>query len=220
MKRALAAALLLAACSPRAKEGTVADTTADSAHPRTAGDAIVSAKSLQELDDKYVHDWERPSCEMDTTVAHPAARALLDEYLQRDTTWGFFAGGPDSNDTWLNGIVECPGHSGGVDEARVVAGYSVDSLPAGPDSARYVVRWRTLGASRPEIDHMRFDAEPSTDVDTIALVRTPYGWRIIGDADGVDFGVGAVRRTNLDPESRVRLDESVHRSAQELLLKH
>lgn len=201
--------LLLAACSTSAKEGTLADTTADSTHPRTAGDAVVSAKSLQELDDKYVHDWEKPSCEVDTTVAHPAARALLDEYLRRDTTWGYFAGGPDANDAWFLAMVECPGHLGGGDDAGVVAGYSIDSLPAGPDSARYLVRWRILGRVIHQIDHARFDPRPGTYADTIALVRTPYGWRMIGDVSGVDLGPGAVLRSNLDSASRAALEREV-----------
>lgn len=215
MQRCLALALLLlAACSTRAKEGTVADTTADSTHPRTAGDAVVSAKSLQALDDKYVHDWERPSCEMDTTVAHPAARALLDEYLQRDTSYGYAAGGPDENDDWLFAMVECPGHLGGTDGARVVTGYTVDSLPAGRDTARYVVHWQTIGSTTPEIDHMRFVPGTRPDADTLGFVHTPYGWRLMGaEVSDPTMGAAAVlRQSNLDASSREELERSIHRS--------
>ena len=101
----------------------------------------------------------------------------------------------------------------------MVTGYTVDSLPAARDTARYVVHWRTIGSTTPEIDHMRFVPGTRADADTIGFVHTPYGWRLMGtEVSDPTMGAAAVlRQSHLDASSREALERSVHRSSQELL---
>jgi hypothetical protein len=159
-----------------------------------------------------VADWQDPTCEVDTTHAHPDARLLVREYVARNDSLGFFAGGGDPNNDWLFAAAECPGHLGGTDGAVVVQGDTIEELSVSADSAAFAVRYAALGSTTPSLPdqlHMRFVPDTSAVVDTVRLVRTPYGWRLSGDVGAPFMGPDAVlRQANLDSASVRALDST------------
>jgi hypothetical protein len=154
--------------------------------------------------------WQDASCEVSTTYAHRDPGELVREYVARNDSLGFFAGGGEANDDWLDGAEECPGHAGGVDGAAVVGSYRIDSLTVGGDSARYVVHYDLVGSTTPETEHMRFVPEARSVEDTIVLIQTPYGWRIAGAEVGDPFmsPAAVIRQANLDATSIRLLDSA------------
>lgn len=108
-------------------------------------------------------------CDFDTTAAHPDADALLREYVARDAAGQFL-----QTDAWFAGAVECPGHEPGPDAFTVIDGYTVAPLARGADTVRVAVTSTVAGV----MDAAGFRAEPGVVVDTVAAIRTPYGWRI------------------------------------------
>ena len=158
-------------------------------------------------------DWQDPTCEVDTVTAHPDPRQLVHEYVARNDSLGFFAGGGDANDQWLLAAAECPGHLGGTDGAMVVQSDTITELRIGPDSAAFVIHYVALGSTTPNLPderHMRFEPLLTDWQDTVRLVRTPYGWRISGAEIG-DPAMGpeaVLRQSNLDSASVRALDSA------------
>jgi len=139
--------------------------------------------------------WQDPSCDTDTAQAHPSAGVLVREYLVRNDSLGFTTGASEENEAWLLGAAECPGHLGGTDGIVVVSSYGLDSLLAGIDSAQYLVSYHVIGGADPDgSGRWRFHAGQRLRLDTLVLVRSPYGWRIGGDPTDPLMSPSAIAR--------------------------
>jgi len=207
--RWLAIALPVLACAER----PAVNSAAEAAPQADMRDSTVVALTPAG-DPKYPPAWQDSTCGTDTAFAHPAPDALLREYVARNDSLGFFAGGGEDNEAWYFAATECPGHLGGSDGIGVVMSYRVEPLPAGTDSARYVVHYQLAGGVAADITDAtdtpaasRFTLAPESVADSLLLVRTPYGWRISGQPVGVFMAPGAVaRQIQLPADDRARLD--------------
>jgi hypothetical protein len=152
--------------------------------------------------------WQDPSCETDTSRYADPPGALVREYIARNDSVGYFAGGPKSNDEWLMRMTECPGHQGGSDIVAISARYVIDSLPARADSAAYRVRYDVIGILAPtESTGMRFTASPMVSYDTVRVVRTPFGWRLTGQVGNVFIAPGpAASQFHLQATTAAEID--------------
>ena len=112
-------------------------------------------------------------CAFDTTVAHPDPDRLVTEYLARDAAGQFL-----QTDAWFAGATECPGHEPGPDSYVVISEYRSAPLHRGSDSVAYAVTSTVVGMMGPA----GLRSDPRTVVDTVAAVRTPFGWRIASPA--------------------------------------
>ncbi|HET7789484.1 MAG TPA: hypothetical protein VFK78_01705 [Gemmatimonadales bacterium] len=107
-------------------------------------------------------------------ASHPKADALLREYLNHDAAGDFLA-----SRAWLDTTLNCPGRLGTIDSAVVVAAWSSSALKAGRDTTRTVVTYQIV-ARVVLAGGQASDVEPAKvfEVDTVQLVKTPFGWRI------------------------------------------
>lgn len=167
------------------------------------------------LDSTYATAWRDPSCETDTVQSHVNPLALVREYVTRNETRGYFVGGGNENNDWLFKAAECPGHLGGTDGMGVVIGHSIASMPAGADSARYIVEYQMIGSTDPEVEHYRFVPSSAIVQDTVVLIKTPFGWRITGQPGNPWMGPTAIARyVNLDTGSLRSLDSAARAGVQ------
>jgi hypothetical protein len=90
---------------------------------------------------------------------------LLHEFVQRDSAGQFTA-----SSNWFHGAVDCPGHEPGPDVATTVRSYRVHEIARTDSMVRAEVRWALPGKDG--------SASAGTLAETLAVVRTPYGWRI------------------------------------------
>jgi hypothetical protein len=114
-------------------------------------------------------------CMADTAHVHSAPRALLEAFLERDGRGDFMR-----TDRWNATAVECPGHTPGWDEATVVTNWTVTTLMEHQDTAQYAVAFSRYGRTSQDTVGLYLVAGPSTETDTVTLVRKAYGWRIGG----------------------------------------
>lgn len=169
---------------------------------------IETARALQPpvaMDDA---SWRDSTCAMDTTRRSQSPEALVREYAARSDSFGFAAGGPQSNDEWLTAVTECPGHQGGSDMMPIVIGRRIDSLDVGPDTARFTIASETIGYLEPaEAGGLNFAPLRRDRLDTVVVIRTPFGWRLSGqvgllgmrpESAAEVFQLGADQRARLD----------------------
>ena len=143
---------ILIACACR-------DTTDRSASESTAALAPASATPTTMAADDTV------GCELSGVLAHSNPDTLLREFVRRDSAGQFTA-----STSWFNGAVDCPGHEPGPDAATMVRGYALRELARTDSMVQSEVRWERAGNVPP--------AGADVLVETLAVVRTPYGWRI------------------------------------------
>lgn len=170
----LASMSLLAAChdapSPREPQ-----TPSNSTTPRTTPATTTASVS------DGVAAWSDRSCDIDTVRTSLPASALVHEYVARNDSLGYFAGGSKANDDWVLRVAECPGHLGGSDMGAVTQSFTIDSLGATADSAHYRVRYEVVGTLEPtDTTGLHFVPGAKVDSEDVLVVHTPYGWRISG----------------------------------------
>jgi len=148
---------------------------------------------------------------MDTSHRTQSASSLVHEYLARNDSLGYFAGGPRSNDDWLMAIAECPGHQGGTDVVALVVDRVVNSISAGRDTARFQVRAQAIGLLEPtDSTGMRFVARRHQFIDTVTAVNTPFGWRLSGQVGELAMRpASAIAVFHLGPEEQARIDSAL-----------
>ena len=150
-RRPLLTAILLA-CACR---GTADRSTAES----TAALAPASSTPTSIAADDTI------GCELSVVVAHSDPDTLLREFVRRDSAGQFTA-----STAWFNGAVDCPGHEPGPDAGTMVRGYTLRELARTDSIVRSEVRWARAGNPT--------SAGTGTFAETLAVVRTPYGWRV------------------------------------------
>jgi len=186
-------ACFLVACGERTATRPAARSAPASAARPVPSDTAAVATSIPADDD---------GCAADTTQAHAAPRALMDEYLERDG-WGEFTEASD----WYAQAVECPGHTPGWDESVLVTTWTVQPLREGADTATYVVTFQRVGRLTQDSAGLFIASEPGVEADTVPVVRTPYGWRVGGFARPPHvLPIGARARFRLRAHDRALLD--------------
>lgn len=104
---------------------------------------------------------------------HLDADSLVAEFLRRDAAGEF-----QYPSAWFDGAVTCPGHEPGPDVVTIARGYSMRPLRRTADSLVVEVVWNRVGYGGFGADAI----DPGTDYDTLAVARTPFGWRMISPA--------------------------------------
>ena len=107
-------------------------------------------------------------------VHDPAA--LAREFAEREAAGDFLRWTP-----WLAGAVLCPDVPSRPDVLLLVDGWSLSPLDAGPDRARFLVRWERRGRLTPAVyGTSRYRDNPGIEEDTLTLVRRDdTGWRVM-----------------------------------------
>jgi hypothetical protein len=119
-------------------------------------------------------------CELSPARTHFDPDTLLREFVRRDSAGQFTA----SSD-WFNGAVDCPGHESGPDVATTVRSYELRELARTDSIVRTEVRW--------ERSREKGAGAAATLAETLAVIRTPYGWRIHSPALNPRVPVGKRR---------------------------
>ena len=112
-------------------------------------------------------------CQFDSTTKHSDPEALVREFARRDEQGAFLR-----SDPWFHAAVECPGHERSPDTYSIVADAEVVPGRIAGDSARVGVRYTLLGVA----DVNGFRPDMRTVVDTVALYRSRFGWRLVSPA--------------------------------------
>lgn len=157
---ALLAALALLACD-RGDGGDRRDTTAAT---RAASDTSPVAGR-----------WSEDDCGIDTTFAHPGSAFLMRDYALKDAAGEFTA-----SDSWLDGAVECPSRVPGFDGATLVARFRVTPVRAVRDSVIFIARYERHSRITSDDSGLRLVPAPGIELETLTVIRTPYGWRLGG----------------------------------------
>lgn len=146
--------------------------------------------------------WSEDGCGIDTTFAHPDAAFLMRDYALKDAAGEFTASG-----RWLDGAVECPRRLPGFDEATLVARFRVTPIRAVRDTVLFVARYERHGRITPDDAGLRLVAAPGIEIETLTVVRTPYGWRIGGTVHQPHLDPAGARATlQLRPADRAVVD--------------
>jgi hypothetical protein len=98
-------------------------------------------------------------------VAHSNPDSLLREFVHRDSAGQFTA-----STGWFNGAVDCPGREPAPEVATMVSGYTIKELTRTDSLVQAEVRWQQAGSTAGK--------GAGTLAETLAVVRTPFGWRI------------------------------------------
>lgn len=114
---------------------------------------------------------EADDCGLHREHAHPDPAQLVRDYATRDSAGAFLR-----HDPWIETAVVCPAAVPGYDVATVIAGFDVGEPVRTGDSARVPVTYHELG----ELILDEFDPARAEVTETFELVRTRYGWRIVG----------------------------------------
>jgi hypothetical protein len=156
--------------------------------PGNEGLAYAAAQAQEDVD-----------CGLLRERAHEDPVVLARQFVARDAAGEFTRFSP-----WLAGAALCPGHIPGYDVVTVIERYQVEPLHVDVDTALVAVHYERLGELVPAGDMtMRFERRARLGIDTLPLVLTTWGWRIVGPprnwqvaADalpelwpGLDFGV-------------------------------
>ena len=153
----------LGACS-----GGAADRTRGG--PPAAGETSASATAVASADCVPIpRDQLAPGIPVDD----PAA--LAREFTRREAAGEFLKWTP-----WLAGAVLCPNEPSRPDVLLLVNGWSLSPIDAGPDRARYLVRWERQGRLEPAVSGTsRYRGGPGIEEDTLVLRhRDDAGWRV------------------------------------------
>ena len=164
---AVAGLLGMAACSPRphAEAGTAAPAVTGAPFP---GDSIDPVSGYEQ------------SCMFDTTHAHPDGRALLVEFLERDSRGDFL-----QTDKWFNSATDCPGSEPGPDSYDVIASYSATYIRANDTLWVAAITTRDIGWASfggPPAYEPFLAIAPGVVVDTVRAINTRFGWRVVSPA--------------------------------------
>ena len=145
-------------------------------------------------------------CRGDTTVRRDDPGKLVREFVVRDGAGEFL-----STSTFWESATDCAGE--GVEGARVISSYAIDSLGVEGDTARFRVSYHVLGNLMP--DTVRgFDPRIEIMVDTFVVVRRPWSWRIVGEHSIPAMLRDAVKaHWKLTPADSTRLDSAARVSA-------
>jgi hypothetical protein len=121
----------------------------------------------------------RAKCDFQPQAAHLDPDRLAGEFVARDAAGDFL----ESN-TWFDRATTCPGHEPGPDEHGVVAGYRMRRVAQTDTLSQYIVSYAGLGMMHYEQRrgdssyHAVWTPEIQEFAETLAIVRTPYGWRV------------------------------------------
>ena len=111
-------------------------------------------------------------CQIVTQVLHPNPAPLIAEYLRRDSAGEF-----TSSDSWSPSATICPGRMAGFDTYAIISGYDLLLLQSRADTVQYQVTYHVYAQAVDDSLH-ELNLVRQPEVDTFAVVRTPYGWRI------------------------------------------
>lgn len=113
------------------------------------------------------------TCAFVLRAAHPEPIRLVREFVERDARGEF-----TRSSNWFDGAVDCPGHEAAPDQATMARAHQIRVFARGRDSVRAEVRWQRIGY----FGHGGDAVAPGVEVDTLTVLRTPYGWRIASPA--------------------------------------
>jgi hypothetical protein len=113
------------------------------------------------------------SCAFVRVATHPDPAALLREFVARDARGEFMEAS-----SWFNGAITCPGHEPGPDAATMARNPRTRIFGRVSDSLTATVTWERIGYFGNGGDTM----DPGVEIDTLVLLRTPFGWRIASPA--------------------------------------
>jgi hypothetical protein len=105
-------------------------------------------------------DSDTAGCELAPILGHPDPDSLVREFVRRDSAGQF-----TQSSNWFNGAVDCPGHEPGPDAATAGRAATIRRLARDSTTLRAEVRWERA-------------SEPGVLVETLTVIRTPYGWRV------------------------------------------
>ena len=109
---------------------------------------------------------------------HPDPVQLINQYVSRVTNGQVVR----RDDTWLMQAVFCPARIQFEGEPRVIRNHTVTILEREPDHIRARIDYDGAGYMRltnVSPDSLHFVGAESTSSETIDVVQTPQGWRII-----------------------------------------
>lgn len=112
-------------------------------------------------------------CEFLRASLNPNPRALVDEYVRRDSEGQFL-----ETNRWVDTAYTCPGHLPGPDEFTAVSRTTVTELDRTDSLVRFLSRSDQLGEMTQDSLGYIFKANRQATIDTFVVVRTPFGWRI------------------------------------------
>jgi len=148
---------LLAACQPRPDAG-----------PSQAGASGAIDPSVGVAGD----------CGFVKSFAHPNGRALLNDFLARDGAGEFL-----QRDPWFDGATDCPAHEPAPDRYTLIFSYTPTVTERGNDLLQAVISSRRLGYVGSSGERRpTFVLDTGITIDTLALRRTGYGWRVVSPA--------------------------------------
>lgn len=112
------------------------------------------------------------TCAFDRRPVHPDPTVLIDEFVRRASEGAF-----DHTEGWLPTAVDCIGHEPGYDTFVVLDSPRVELEQMSADSARYLLASKELGVLGEGLM-----TTPRARVDTLAVYRTEFGWRLASPA--------------------------------------
>ena len=108
-------------------------------------------------------------CGLVTTNAHSDPRALIAEFIRRNSAGEF-----QRSTEWFAAAVDCPNHEPGPDVVSEITGFRLSYLEEAPDSVRAEVIWNRVRF----VSAVGSEEAVGLEHDTLTAVRTPFGWRI------------------------------------------
>jgi hypothetical protein len=143
-------------------------------------------------------------CGADTLPVHSDPIELAKAFVTYDTSGKRF----DDNDKWAYGAVTCVARLSS-DIVGVIASYSLTPLTIGADSARVLVKYRHIFEWEYNSAGAAYHLVPRDReiADTMLLVRTQRGWRILELNASAHLSPGNALRvlTELDSVDRAKL---------------
>jgi len=147
-------------------------------------------------------------CGADPKVEHPDPQVLVSEYLDRGGRGDFLA-----SNAWHDGAVECPGHTPGFDSGTLVTGWRLSTLREGADSVSFQVAFDRHSEIAQDSVGMYLLPAAGVELDTITVVRKPYGWRVGGcELQPHVLPTGAKSRLRLREGDQRLIDSLIARS--------
>ena len=161
--------LMLAAAATGCRSAGDAGTSGGAA---AGGTATAGAATAQATPHASAGD-TAADCGLVRSTAYPDPGALIREYVQRDGAGEFVHRAP-----WLDTVYQCPHRLTEPAGYRVVAFSSIVPLPQTDSVAPYAVQSAQLGAVTRDAAGPSYAGHRSSQVDTLTIVRTAYGWRV------------------------------------------
>jgi len=117
------------------------------------------------------------TCSFLAQKGYPDPGELATEFLRRDAAGQFL-----QSNAWFNSATTCPGHEPGPDAHTSVASYTTRVINQTDALLQLEVRYAGLGGieyrSVGGLWQPSFREAPGLIVDTLSVVRTPFGWRV------------------------------------------